>query len=143
MSATQPRPDCHVEPLPGKNRTPTREGGFRSPLIQLWFGHFFHPWLSNRERVAAALDEIRDLGFNAINLDSKSWADFFARCRGEPASPYVAMQEFMMAEARRRGPAHSSLAVCLLPPQHADMRFPRRVKRGMVPSGVSPELEMT
>lgn len=85
----------------------------RTPLIQIWFGNFFEPWLSNRERVAGALDDIRDLGFNAINLDSKAWADFFARYRGEPASPYVAMQEFMMAEAHRRGLGHSFLAVYL------------------------------
>lgn len=81
------------------------------PLIQLWFGNFFEPWLSNRERMAAALAEIRDLDFNAINLDSKAWADFFARYRGEPASPYVAMQEYMMAEAHRLGLGHSFLAI--------------------------------
>jgi hypothetical protein len=81
------------------------------PLIQLWFGNFFEPWLSNRARVAAALAEIRNLGFNAVNLDSKAWEDFFARYRGKPASPYVAMQEFMMAEAHRLGLGHSFLAV--------------------------------
>jgi hypothetical protein len=81
------------------------------PLLQLWFGNFFEPWLSNRARVAAALDDIRDLGFNAINLDSKAWADFLARARGEAASPYVAMQEFMMDEAHRRGLGHSFLAI--------------------------------
>ncbi len=82
-----------------------------TPLIQLWFGNFFEPWLSNHERVAAAMEEIRDLGFNAVNLDSKAWADFFARYRGEAASPYVAMQEFMMKEAHRRGLGHSFLAL--------------------------------
>jgi hypothetical protein len=81
------------------------------PLIQLWFGNFFEPWLSNRARVSAALAEIRDLGFNAVNLDSKAWADFYARYRGEPASPYVAMQEYMMAEAHRLGLGHSFLAI--------------------------------
>jgi hypothetical protein len=89
------------------------QSGLPTPLVQLWFGNFFEPWLSSRERVGAALDEIRDLGFNAINLDSKAWADFFARYRGEPASQYVGMQEFMMSEAHRRGLGHSFLAVYL------------------------------
>ena len=81
------------------------------PLLQLWFGNFFEPWLSDRERVSAALEDIRALGFNAINLDSKAWADFHARYRGEPASPYVAMQEFMMTQAHRLGMGHSFLAI--------------------------------
>jgi len=92
-------------------KTTTLQTTAGTPLIQLWFGNFFEPWLSNRTRVATALSEILDLGFNAINLDSKAWADFFARYRGEPASPYVGMQEFMMAEAHRRGLAHSFLAL--------------------------------
>ena len=82
-----------------------------TPLIQVWFGNFFEPWLSDHARVAGALDEIQELGFNAVNLDSKAWADFFARYRGEAASPYVAMQEFMMTEAHRRGLGHSFLAL--------------------------------
>jgi hypothetical protein len=59
------------------------------PLIQLWFGNFFEPWLSNRTRVAAAMKDIAGMGFNSINLDTKPWEDFFARYRGEPASQYV------------------------------------------------------
>ncbi len=86
----------------------TRTG---APLIQLWFGNFFEPWLSDRSRMSAALAEVRSLGFNAITLDSKPWTDFFSRYRGGPASPYVAMQEFMMAQ--RHGLGHSFLAVYL------------------------------
>lgn len=83
------------------------------PLLQLWFGNFFEPWLSNRERVAAAMEEIAGMGFNSINLDSKPWEDFFARYEGKPASNYVGMQEFMMERAHALGLAHSFLAVFL------------------------------
>ena len=83
------------------------------PLIQLWFGNFFEPWLSNRARVAAAMKDIAGMGFNSINLDSKPWEDFFDRYRGEPASQYVGMQEFMMEQAHALGMGHSFLAIYL------------------------------
>ncbi len=90
------------------------------PLLQLWFGNFFEPWLSNRPRVAAAMKEIAEMGFNSINLDSKPWEDFFARYAGEPASNYVGMQEFMMEQAHALGMGHSFLAVYL----NGDNLFP-------------------
>jgi len=83
------------------------------PLIQLWFGNFFEPWLSNRARVAEAMKDIAGMGFNSVNLDSKPWEDFFARYRGEPASQYVGMQEFMMGQAHSLGMGHSFLAIYL------------------------------
>jgi len=83
------------------------------PLIQLWFGNFFEPWLSNRARVAEAMKDIAGMGFNSINLDSKPWEDFFDRYRGEPASQYVGMQEFMMEQAHALGIGHSFLAIYL------------------------------
>jgi hypothetical protein len=83
------------------------------PLIQLWFGNFFEPWLSNRARVAAAMKDIEGMGFNSINLDSKPWEDFFDRYRGEPASQYVGMQEFIMEQAQALGMGHSFLAIYL------------------------------
>ncbi len=97
----------------GSVQEPSLQTSAGEPLIQLWFGNFFEPWLSDRARVVAALDEIRGLGFNAVNLDSKAWADFFACYRGEPASAYVAMQVFMMAEAHQRGLGHLFLAIYL------------------------------
>lgn len=53
------------------------------------------------------------MGFNSINLDSKPWEDFFARYRGESASQYVGMQEFMMEQAHALGMGHSFLAIYL------------------------------
>ncbi|MFM8830922.1 MAG: hypothetical protein ACKOHM_07950, partial [Spartobacteria bacterium] len=59
------------------------------------------------------MKDIQAMGFNSINLDSKPWEDFFDRYRGEPASQYVGMQEFMMEQAHALGMGHSFLAVYL------------------------------
>lgn len=88
------------------------------PFISIWFGNFFEPFYSDRTSVERGIAEVVDLGFNSINLDSKAWEDFFARSRGEsyrgePASPYVAMQEFMMKEAARHGLDYTHLALYL------------------------------
>jgi len=83
------------------------------PFISIWFGNFFEPFYSNPEAVRRGIANVAALGFNSINLDSKAWEDFFARYRGEPASPYVAMQEFMMAEAARQGLDYTHLALYL------------------------------
>lgn len=82
-------------------------------MLGLWFGNFFEPFYSDREAVRRGIAEAVDLGFTSINLDSKPWADFFARHRGEPASQYVGMQEFMMEEAKRHGLDWTHLALYL------------------------------
>lgn len=82
-------------------------------FLSIWFGNFFEPFYSGAEAVRRAVADIADLGFTSINLDSKPWEDFFARYRGEPASPYVAMQELIMAEAARHGLDYTSLALYL------------------------------
>ncbi len=82
-------------------------------MLGLWFGNFFEPFFSDRDAVRCGIAEIADLGFTSVNLDSKPWEDFFARYRGEPASPYVDMQEFMIAEAKARGLDHTHLALYL------------------------------
>lgn len=82
-------------------------------MLSIWFGNFFEPFFSDREAVRRGIAEVAELGFNSINLDSKAWEDFFARYRGEPASPYVAMQEFMMQEAAARGLDYTHLALYL------------------------------
>lgn len=91
------------------------------PMLSMWFGNFFEPFFSNRESVRQGMADVAELGFTTVNLDSKPWEDFFPRYRGEPASPYVAMQEFMMREAAARGldytsnpgwlPAHSAISL--------------------------------
>lgn len=83
------------------------------PMLGLWFGNFFEPFYSDREAVRRGIAEAADLGFTSLNLDSKPWEDFFARYRGEPASPYVAMQEFMMEEAKKQGLDWTHLALYL------------------------------
>lgn len=82
-------------------------------MLAIWFGNFFEPFYSDREAVRRGLADVAELGFNTINLDSKPWEDFFARYCGEPASPYVAMQEFMMLEAAARGLDYTHLALYL------------------------------
>lgn len=85
----------------------------RRPMLGLWFGNFFEPFFSDREAVRRGIAEAADLGFTSLNLDSKPWEDFFVRYRGGPASQYVGMQEFMMAEARQRGLDWTHLALYL------------------------------
>jgi len=82
-------------------------------MLGLWFGNFFEPFFSDRDAVRRGIAEAAELGFTSLNLDSKPWEDFFARYRGQPASPYVAMQEFMMAEARTHGLDWTHLALYL------------------------------
>ena len=82
-------------------------------MLGLWFGNFFEPFHSDRAAVTRGLAEAAALGFTSLNLDSKPWEDFFARYRGGPASPYVAMQEYMMTEARRHGLDWTHLALYL------------------------------
>ncbi len=109
-----------------------------SPMLSIWFGNFFEPFFSDRESVRRGIAEVAELGFNSINLDSKAWEDFFARYRGEPASPYVAMQEFMMQEAAARGLDYSHLALYLcgdnLYPTIRDVP-PVRGEEPMLPDG--------
>jgi hypothetical protein len=88
-------------------------GNSERPFFSVWFGNFFEPFYSDRDAVRRGIADVAALGFNSINLDSKAWEDFFARYRGEPASPYVAMQEFMMQEAPRHGLDYTMLALYL------------------------------
>jgi hypothetical protein len=84
-----------------------------TPMISIWFGNFFEPFYTNFEATRQGIAEVVALGFNGINLDSKAWEDFFARYRGEPASQYVAMHEFMMAEMQKHGLDYTCLALYL------------------------------
>ncbi|HZI33666.1 MAG TPA: hypothetical protein VFF11_15095, partial [Candidatus Binatia bacterium] len=83
------------------------------PFLSIWFGNFFEPFYSNYEVTRQGIADCAELGFNSINLDSKAWEDFFARYRGEPASQYVAMHEFMMAEMVKHGLDYTCLALYL------------------------------
>src|SRR2546428_2504758 len=83
------------------------------PMLSIGFGNFFEPFYSDLEATRRGIADVVSLGFNSINLDSKPWEDFFARYRGEPASPYVAMHEFMMAEMAKHGLDYTHLALYL------------------------------
>jgi hypothetical protein len=83
------------------------------PMLSIWFGNFFEPFYSDREATQRGVADVAELGFTTINLDSKAWEDFFARYRGEPASPYVAMQEFMMVEMVKHNLNYTMLALYL------------------------------
>lgn len=83
------------------------------PLMTLWFGNFYRPTYDDRAFVDQAMDSIRRMGFNAVLLDSKAWADFQARYAGEEASPCVARQEDMMNAAVRAGLCHLFLSLYL------------------------------
>jgi len=79
----------------------------------MWFGNFFEPFYSDFEATRKGIADVASLGFNSINLDSKAWEDFFARYRGEAASQYVAMHEFMMEEMAKHGLDYTCLALYL------------------------------
>ncbi|HEU6448592.1 MAG TPA: hypothetical protein VFV23_09175 [Verrucomicrobiae bacterium] len=83
------------------------------PFLSIWFGNFFEPFYSDFEATRNGIADCAALGFNSINLDSKAWEDFFARYCGEPASQYVAMHEFMMAEMAKLGLDYTCLALYL------------------------------
>jgi hypothetical protein len=83
------------------------------PFISIWFGNFFEPFYSDFDATRQGIAEVASLGFNSINLDSKPWEDFFERYSGGKASQYVAMHEFMMAEAAKRGIDYTCLALYL------------------------------
>lgn len=73
------------------------------PHFSLWFGNFFEPYFSDHKKVEAGMREIAEMGFNSIILDSKLWEDFTHFFETGEASPYVAMQQFMVAEAQKCG----------------------------------------
>src|SRR6185503_12971082 len=99
-----------IYPLSRNNMT---TGNSDRPFLSIWFGNFFDPFYGDRDAVRRGMAEVAALGFHSINLDSKAWEDFFARYRGASASPYVAMQEFMMQEAARQGLDYTMLALYL------------------------------
>ena len=82
-------------------------------FLRLWCGNFYRPAYDDRDFICQAMGLIKDLGFNTILLDSKAWEDFQERFQGKDASPYVAMQEFMMEEATRHNLSYEFLSLYL------------------------------
>lgn len=62
------------------------------PIFACWFGNFYEPYFSDIKKCKEGINELKELGFNNVILDSKLWSDFSAFFRGEPPSKYVSMQ---------------------------------------------------
>lgn len=71
------------------------KGNSKEPLLACWMAVVWEPFRDNKGMVRKALDDIKDLGFNAVVLDVAGSEDYFARYAGNQASPYVAMQEYI------------------------------------------------
>lgn len=109
-----------------------------TPFLNIWFGNFFEPFYSSREAIREGIADVVDLGFTSVSLDSKPWEDFFARYRGEEASQYVGMQEFMMEEIAKQGLDYNHLSLYLcgdnLYPNIRDVA-PVRGEESILPNG--------
>lgn len=89
--------------------------------LNVWFGNFYRPAYDDEAFVEKTMEQIADLGFDSVMLDTKAWEDVKERCEGGEASQYMKMQEFMMDSARRNGLTHTFLALYL----NGDNLYPR------------------
>ena len=85
----------------------------QQPMLSIWFGNFYCPAFDDRAFLDASMNELRDLGFNTVELDSKDWQDFRDYFDGQAASPYVNMQMYMMDAMHALGLGHMFLALYL------------------------------
>lgn len=85
----------------------------KEPYINVWFGNFYKPAYDDKEFIKENIALLKQCGFNSILLDSKAWEDFDERFKGQEASPYVAMQEYMQKELEDQGMSHVFLALYL------------------------------
>ena len=83
------------------------------PFKSIWFGNFFEPAFNDKQYVKEAICDIKEMGFTSVELDSKSWLDFFQRYEGKPASQYVEMQEYMIDRIKSENLDHWFLAIYL------------------------------
>lgn len=90
-----------------------KEQSRKEPFINIWFGNFYEPAFSDEKFIEEAIKEIKELGFDNVMLDSKTWKDFFERYEGKEASRYVKMQEFMMKTIQKYRLSHNFLAIYL------------------------------
>ncbi len=81
------------------------------PVFAAWFGNFFEPYFSDKQMVSDGIAELHALGFNSVALDSKLWSDFTRFFETGEASPYVAMQQFIIEECKKHGMGVSFLAL--------------------------------
>ena len=83
------------------------------PLLSIWFGNFYSPAYDDRAFVDASMHQLKKLGFNTVELDSKDWQDFREAFSGGQPSDYVSMQTYMREAAHREGLGHMFLALYL------------------------------
>lgn len=93
-----------------KSTDPYAQGKDR-PMLSVWFGNFFEPFLSDRAAVRKGLEDVKAMGFNQIVLDSKLWKDFSAFFQGSEASDYIDMQLYIVEQCRELGLGVSFLAL--------------------------------
>lgn len=92
------------------SREKTTEGR-NVPHFSMWFGNFFEPYYSDRKLVEKGIEEIRDMGFNSVILDSKLWKDFTEYFETGKQSEYVAMQKYMIECCKKYGIGVNYLAL--------------------------------
>lgn len=85
----------------------------KKPFKSIWFGNFFEPAYNDKNYIARSIKDIENMGFTSVELDSKSWQDFFDRYEGKDASEYVKMQEYMIQCIKESSLGHWFLAIYL------------------------------
>ena len=84
-----------------------------APFLSLWFGNFFEPAYSDLDFIKNGTSDIKNMGFDTVLTDSKSWQDFFDRYEGKEASQYLRGQEFMQQCIKDEGLSHWFLSLYL------------------------------
>lgn len=85
--------------------------GMGRPLFTAWFGNFFEPYFSDEEACRRGLEDLKNMGFNGIVLDSKLWTNFTEYFESGKESPYVRMQKYIVEQCRRLGLGVTFLAL--------------------------------
>ncbi len=85
----------------------------KEPFVNIWFGNFYKPAFDDKDFIDREISELKRLGFNGVQLDTKAWEDFRERFSGGEASQYVAQQEYMMKVCRENGISYNFLTLYL------------------------------
>lgn len=83
------------------------------PFVNIWFGNFYKPAYDDKSFIDSEIKELKRLGFNGVQLDTKAWEDFAERFSGGEASRYVEQQEYMMKVCLENGISYNFLTLYL------------------------------
>ena len=83
------------------------------PFVNIWFGNFYKPAYDDKGFIDSEIKELKRLGFNGVQLDTKAWEDFAERFSGGEASRYVEQQEYMMKVCLENGISYNFLTLYL------------------------------